>query len=662
MGTSSSRPGRVATLALVAIGMLLPRDVGAHQDPPQCAGTASGLELLVSPSTPVTECGRLRVGATLLWTGQCLIGGELVIVTPDGVEHTMTIPCLGPATVDQDGCLVGQGSSATFEIGYDVTPDDVARGGGEFVLEWRKIIHSSPGNVTEKPDTRKVAFTVEACPSDTFCTDWECVAGEGAASPGSCVVTDVSDSVCPDDLFCSDVVCDDEAGACVTTDVSADQCPGDFCTSTTCNEALDECEATDVSAQVCPGTSCTTETCNAATSTCDSVPLPDGTECGDGLFCNGDDTCVAGACVGHTGDPCAGPDGDLDCAESCDEAADACTAFDPAGSVCRAAAGACDLAETCTGASASCPADEKSTATCRAATDVCDVAERCSGVDDECPADGFAASGTECRAGSGDACDPGERCTGTSAECPADAVAPAGTECRAAGGDCDVPETCDGVAATCPPDVLRPAGATCREAGDECDAAETCTGADVSCPEDALAPDGTSCAEGNECLVGEPASCRAGTCVLGTGCPIVRIADLGNAPVGPDDTLDVTIDIPADTPGVGRVIVRVDGRLTDVPGASGLVDAADVQAAAARGGGCTPGKRVLRTKPKLIGGSLRPGSVATLSARLSKRGRRCLARGDLTIGATFEVKRRLQRRKRPSVLDRFERSAVWKSK
>ncbi len=60
----------------------------------------------------------------------------------------------------------------------------------------------------------------------------------------------------------------------------------------------------------------------------------DGLDCDDELFCNGADTCLAGTCSMHGGDPCPGPDGDNDCAESCNEDADDCSAHDPDGSSC----------------------------------------------------------------------------------------------------------------------------------------------------------------------------------------------------------------------------------------------------------------------------------------------------------------------------------------
>jgi cysteine-rich repeat protein len=81
---------------------------------------------------------------------------------------------------------------------------------------------------------------------------------------------------------------------------------------------------------------CTVEscrTCSGEPSVC--TPRADGTSCSDGVFCNGADQCRAGSCTVHAGSPCPGPDGDGDCAESCDEAADDCTAADPDGSACN---------------------------------------------------------------------------------------------------------------------------------------------------------------------------------------------------------------------------------------------------------------------------------------------------------------------------------------
>lgn len=65
---------------------------------------------------------------------------------------------------------------------------------------------------------------------------------------------------------------------------------------------------------------CTTDACNAA-GICEHVPVGDGGSCNDNLFCNGSDTCVAGSCSIHAGDPCAGGD---ECSDTCSESGDIC--------------------------------------------------------------------------------------------------------------------------------------------------------------------------------------------------------------------------------------------------------------------------------------------------------------------------------------------------
>src|SRR4029077_10048748 len=75
---------------------------------------------------------------------------------------------------------------------------------------------------------------------------------------------------------------------------------------------------------------------------------PNGSACTDGLFCTGTDTCASGSCSVHSGDPCPGPDGDGNCAESCNETSDNCTANDPNGSACTDGL-FCTGTDTCTG-------------------------------------------------------------------------------------------------------------------------------------------------------------------------------------------------------------------------------------------------------------------------------------------------------------------------
>jgi hypothetical protein len=155
-------------------------------------------------------------------------------------------------------------------------------------------------------------------------------AGTGAAS---CIAQNQPNgTVCNDSVFCNgNDTC--AAGAC--TAHAGNPCPGpdgDGNCSETCDEVADDCAAADL----------------------------DGSACTDGLFCNGNDTCSGGSCAIHVGDPCPGVDGDADCAESCDESADVCTAFDPLSSPCDdgiycTATDACDAAGVCVGSGNPCP-------------------------------------------------------------------------------------------------------------------------------------------------------------------------------------------------------------------------------------------------------------------------------------------------------------------
>ena len=61
------------------------------------------------------------------------------------------------------------------------------------------------------------------------------------------------------------------------------------------------------------GNPCTTDTCVA--DQCGHAN--NSNTCNDGVFCNGPDTCGGGTCSVHQGNPCEGPDGDGNCAESC---------------------------------------------------------------------------------------------------------------------------------------------------------------------------------------------------------------------------------------------------------------------------------------------------------------------------------------------------------
>ena len=72
-----------------------------------------------------------------------------------------------------------------------------------------------------------------------------------------------------------------------------------------------------------------------------------GTDCTDGIYCNGQETCGEdGACGGSTGSPCAGSDTGPSCDDSCNESTFTCDFADAASTLCDedgdGASGQCD--------------------------------------------------------------------------------------------------------------------------------------------------------------------------------------------------------------------------------------------------------------------------------------------------------------------------------
>ncbi len=166
------------------------------------------------------------------------------------------------------------------------------------------------------------AVTVDGIPSSSFVLTGNRIR-VSAPAPSEVVLTEPcqNNADCDDGLFCNGTEsC--AAGAC--SPHSGNPCPGpdgDANCAESCNEASDNCTAAD----------------------------PNGSACSDGLFCTGTDTCAAGACSTHSGNACPGPDGDANCAESCNEATDTCTLADPNGSACNDG-NTCTTGEMCNAA------------------------------------------------------------------------------------------------------------------------------------------------------------------------------------------------------------------------------------------------------------------------------------------------------------------------
>ena len=378
-----------------------------------------------------------------------------------------------------------------------------------------------------------------SCPPDgNSCTSESCSPSQGCVSTNRPNFT-----FCNDGLFCNG---DDQCLSGQCTIHTNPPCAGNQCR--TCNEISNTCvnrpnfSSCDDGlfcngADSCLGGLCTvhinppcdgadgdgdcSETCNEATNSCTGND-PNGSSCNDGLFCNGNDTCSNGLCVGHSGDPCPGADGDSDCSERCNELLNNCTAHDPNGSVCASDGEICTNDVCQFGTCSHLPANAGTV--CRAASGACDVPETCNGVNGFCPANFFVSEGTECR-GSTDACDPAEACTGTSGACPADIQDPDGDgdgvcdpldncvdDANALQEDVDfdlVGDVCDNCPDDCNPDQLD--SDLDLNGGDACDACpavdedapEHCTSGSPCC-EPLLTASGSAGPSGPSCAPGGP--------------------------------------------------------------------------------------------------------------------------------------------------------------
>lgn len=134
---------------------------------------------------------------------------------------------------------------------------------------------------------------------------------------------------------CTDDVCDG-AGVCAHPPNTAPCDDGDVCTSgDTCNGGV--CTAGQP-IDCDDGNPCTDDSCVPSVG---CVHDPNSAPCDDGVFCNGADTCEAGSCSVHEGDPCPGTP-----CTACDESAEVCA--DPAGAPCDDS-DPCTLTDQCDG-------------------------------------------------------------------------------------------------------------------------------------------------------------------------------------------------------------------------------------------------------------------------------------------------------------------------
>ncbi|MFO1462508.1 MAG: vWA domain-containing protein [bacterium] len=385
-----------------------------------------------------------------------------------------------------------------------------------------------------------------ACTDDgNVCTDNQCN-GQGA-----CVAVNNTAS-CDDGDKCTEKdLC--SGGKCGGTEINCDDgisCTPDSCNPDTgaCENPTDECECNS-DADCNDGNSCTDEYCNEEH---ECVRSNNSDPCDDGLFCNGKDTCGAGSCSVHAGDPCAGGG---ECADSCDEAKNSCN--DPEGTVCTDDGNVC-TDNQCNGQgacvavnnSASCDdgdlCSEKdicSGGECNGKTKNCDDGIECTPdscnpdtgacenpTDEcECNSDADCDDGNSCtdeycseehecvRSNNSDPCNDGLFCNGKDTCGGGSCSIHAGDPC-AGGGECA--DSCDEKADSC----NDPAGTVCTDDGNvctdnQCNGQGACVAVNntASCDDGNLCTIEDTCSEGS-CQSGEQKSCDDGRSCSGDSC------------------------------------------------------------------------------------------------------------------------------------------------
>src|SRR6185503_16336063 len=193
-----------------------------------------------------------------------------------------------------------------------------------------------------------------------------------------------------------------------------------------------------------------------------TINVNNGTACDDGTFCNGADSCTAGACTTHVGDPCTGG---AACNNSCNEAADNC--FNSTATACATDSNVC-TDDFCNGAGAC--AHTNNTAPCDDGL-FCNGADTCGG-------------GTCGHAG--DPCAGGAECNNSCNETADNCFAAAATACATDNNVC-TDDACNGTG-------------TCAHTNNtaSCDDGLFCNGADT-CGGGACIHAGDPCAGGAEC-------------------------------------------------------------------------------------------------------------------------------------------------------------------
>ena len=217
----------------------------------------------------------------------CLVDGDCDDANPCTTDACEDNFCTHAVVGDGTPCLDG-----AFCNGDEVCVGGVCTDGADPCVD--------QAHCSEVDDVCLECVIDPECDDGMVCTTDSCI-------DDVCVNEPVPDGTpCPDDVFC-DGIEQCESGVCADG--------GDPCIDLAhCDEEIDKCIECFEDDECSDGSVCTIDTC--VDESCVFTPIPDGTPCDDGAFCNGDESCVSGVCAD-------GPDPCIDEAH-CDEDADEC--------------------------------------------------------------------------------------------------------------------------------------------------------------------------------------------------------------------------------------------------------------------------------------------------------------------------------------------------
>jgi len=223
-------------------------------------------------------------------------------------------------------------NSATQEGGNQVLVHSRAPGTGYAASVLRAKLNAGGSYVIEGTDVVKIkvnAINIAVTPAYAEVTisrgcsiDQECDDGHYCNGPETCVAgmcQSGSVPTCDDGVTCTVDSCDVPTDICVHTPVTcscfldSDCDDGLFCNG---EETCSGGSCVSGTAPDCnDGVDCTVDSCNVLTNACDHIP--DNTICGNGLFCDGTEICTAAGCQPGTAIFC--NDGNICTDDSCTE-------------------------------------------------------------------------------------------------------------------------------------------------------------------------------------------------------------------------------------------------------------------------------------------------------------------------------------------------------